>query len=53
MCCLCTHILVKPYNIIQENKLTPLHWAAAEGHTKVVSLLIEKGANVNMKDNVS
>ena len=32
---------------------TPLHWAAMRGHTDVVKLLIEKGADVNAKDKVS
>jgi ankyrin repeat protein len=29
---------------------TALHWAAAKGHTEIVSLLLEKGANVNVQD---
>ena len=28
---------------------TPLHWAAREGHKKIVELLIDKGADVNEK----
>ena len=50
------YVLVKLYNItciIQVNKRTPLHQAAREGHTNVVTLLVGKGANVNMKDMVS
>ena len=30
-----------------------LHWAAAKGHTKVLSYLVSKGADVNAKDKVS
>ena len=29
---------------------TPLHWAAVEGHTDSVELLIQAGADVNIKD---
>ena len=50
------YVLVKPYNItciIQVTKWTPLHYAAMEGHTNVVTLLVGKGANVNMKNKVS
>ena len=32
---------------------TPLHRAAAGGHTDIVKILIEKGADVNAKDKVS
>ena len=32
---------------------TPLHRAAADGHTDTVKILIEKGADVNAKDIVS
>jgi len=34
---------------IWELKLTPLHFAAENGHKKVVELLIAKGADVNVK----
>ena len=30
--------------------MTPLHYAADEGHTEVVELLIANGADVNAKD---
>ena len=32
---------------------TPLHYAARNGHSKVVQLLLSHGATVNMKDRVS
>ena len=32
---------------------TPLHWACLGGHTVVVELLIDKGADAEAKDNVS
>ncbi len=33
-----------------ENKLTPLAWAAREGHTEVVEILLDHGRDVNSKD---
>ena len=39
--------------IIQSYKSTPLHIAAVNDHTEVMSLLIANGADVNMKDKVS
>ena len=33
--------------------LTPLHYATSKGHTDSVALLLAKGADVNVKDNVS
>ena len=50
------YVLVKPYNmscIIQWYKSTPLHYAARQGHTNIVSLLVDHGAGVDMKDQVS
>jgi ankyrin repeat protein len=36
-----------------QNGYTALHWASEEGHPKVVKLLVQSHANVNVKDNVS
>ena len=33
--------------------MTPLHYAAMYGHTDSVALLVSRGADINMKDNVS
>ena len=37
-------------NAKREDGVTPLYWAALEGHKEIVELLIENGANVNAKD---
>ncbi|KAK0664036.1 putative ankyrin [Cercophora samala] len=37
-------------SLADNNARVPLHWAAAKGHTKLVSLLIEHGANPNPED---
>ena len=50
------YVLVKPYNItciIQVDKWTPLHCAAMQGHTNIVSLLVDHGASVDLKNKVS
>ena len=36
-----------------QNGDTPLHIASSEGETDTVSLLLDGGAEVNIKDNVS
>ena len=45
-------ILMFYYFIIQWQN-TPLHRAAASGHTDSVALLVASGADINMKNNVS
>ena len=30
--------------------MTPLHWAAGQGHVDTVQYLIDKGADINIKD---
>ena len=39
--------------ITQGVERTPLHLAARGGHTKIVSLLVDHGAGVDMKNQVS
>ena len=36
-------------NLIRSNNFSPLHSASMNGYTKIVELLIEKGANVNVQ----
>ncbi len=37
-------------NAREKNAMTPLLWAAQHGHTDVVKLLLDRGADVNAKD---
>ena len=37
-------------NAKNDGGLTPLHWAAHEGHKEIAQLLIAAGADVNAKD---
>ena len=39
--------------IIIQLQQTPLHYAARDGHTDSVALLVANGADVNMKTKVS
>jgi len=32
--------------------MSPLHWAAENGHLSIVIYLIEKGADINAKNNL-
>ena len=36
-----------------QNGVTALHWAAHMGHTEVAKVLLEQGADINMRNNVS
>ena len=48
----CTHILHAP-RVVRQNGETALMYAAFNGHTDIVRLLLERGADVNHVDNVS
>ncbi|KAK3900984.1 ankyrin repeat-containing domain protein [Staphylotrichum tortipilum] len=39
-----------PDTLDADNKLTPLAWAAREGHTEVIEILLDHGRDVNSKD---
>ena len=52
--CVSTYcIVVNDDIIIIQTQWTPLHYAASNGHTDSVALLVDNGADVNMKDKVS
>ena len=38
-------------HVLSLPQMSPLHWAADGGHVDTVKSLIEKGADVNRKDN--
>ena len=43
---LCSNLVASPH------QWTPLYCAALEGHVDTVQVLIEKGADINVKNNV-
>ena len=47
----CNHLCIGA--CVFQNGFTPLHLASQEGHTDIVSLLLEKDANVNARAHVS
>jgi ankyrin repeat protein len=38
---------------VEQEGMTPLHWSAQQGHNDCVSLLLDKGADKEAKDDVS
>lgn len=51
---LATQIIIEagaPVNVKDACGMTPLHWAATQGHARIAKLLIEKKANIHIKDN--
>ena len=43
--------MFKVCSLLSPHQYTPLHVAAEEGHTDSVQCLIDKGAEINIKDN--
>ena len=37
-------------NFVSPRQMTPLHFAARQGHAGTAQLLVEKGADINVKD---
>ena len=60
--CINTYIAISEYQlytrptghscVLSPYQMSPLYWAADEGHVNIVVFLIEKGANLNSKDDV-
>ena len=46
-------ILISSHISITQPNRTPLHFAAEKGHTSIVQLLLQAGADVHAKDSVS
>ena len=46
------HFLIMSY-ILYQYSFTAFHWAAEYGQADVMSLFLDKGANINMRDKVS
>ena len=39
------------FRFFSPRQMTPLHWAAEKGREGTVQILIEEGADINIKDN--
>ena len=37
-------------NFLSPHQGSPLHWAASGGHVDTIQILIDKAADINMKD---
>ena len=37
-------------DVVIQEQMTALHWAALSGHTNTVDALVKSGADVNLKD---
>ena len=51
--CLFTNFLVCFFYLLAQEGWTALIYAAGYGHTEVVSLLVERGADLDLQDGVS
>ena len=38
------------HHFLSPPQMSPLHWAAEEGHVNIVKFLVEKGANLHSED---
>ena len=52
LCSLCSPSPVRAYHVSQDG-WTALHYASREGHMEIARLLVNRGADINMKDKVS
>ena len=46
-----SHAMFMIVYLISPHQKTPLHWAAFQGHPVTAQFLVEKGADINVKDN--
>ena len=50
---LCVCLLPCPSSVITQSGRTALHWASIFGHIDVIILLLDRGASIDAKDDVS
>ena len=44
------HAMFMIEQLISPHQKTPLHWAAEQGHAGTAQFLVEKGADISVKD---